>query len=115
MQLRNAFRGFFLCFAFALLFSGCSEKKSSQLDQTDIRFAGFYTDYLLLSGVTAGDDGVRFASLDSAELSALLQRHALTREQLNLKVELYKQNPDLWQHVLLQARENIRKKSLPGQ
>ncbi len=115
MQLRKAFRGLSLFFALALVFSGCSEKKSSQLDQQDIRFAGFYSDYLLLSGVTATEGGVTFASLESAELQELLLRHTLTREQLNLKVELYKDNPELWQKVLLQVRQNIRKKSIQGQ
>jgi hypothetical protein len=115
MKLRDTVLAFIctLMFGFALL--GCSENKPSKLDQDDIRFAGFYSDYLLRAGVTAGDDAIVSATFDSTELNDLLVRHALTRERLTIKVQSYKQNPELWQQVLVLVRENIHKKSSGAQ
>ncbi|MEI8185782.1 MAG: hypothetical protein WCG19_03700 [Chlorobiaceae bacterium] len=112
MTLRNTFRTSFLLLFFCFSLLGCNEKKSFTLDKDDSRFVGFYSDYLLLSGVPGENDAV---VLDSAELSDLLVRHALTRESLTRKTEAYKQHPELWRAVLIQVRENMRKKSGGGQ
>jgi hypothetical protein len=115
MTLRHTFRISFFCLFFGLVFLGCSEKKTFTLDKDDIRFVGFYSDYLLLSGVLGENDAVELNRLNSADLNELLVRHALPRESLNRKAEAYKQNLELWRAVLLQVRENIRKKSAAGQ
>ena len=111
MTLRDTFQTSLFCLLFGFILLGCSDKKSFTLDKDDIRFVGFYSDYLLLSGVPGEKETVALKSPDSAECNDLLLRHALTRESLNRKTEAYKQNPDLWREVLLQVRENIRKKS----
>ncbi len=115
MTLRNTFRISFFCLFFGFVLLGCSEKKSVTLDKDDTRFVGFYSDYLLLSGVPGENDTVVLIVLNSADLNELLLRNALTRESLNRKTDAYKQNPELWRAVLLQVRENIRKKSPAGQ
>ncbi|NTU43902.1 MAG: hypothetical protein HGA99_00045 [Chlorobiaceae bacterium] len=111
MKLRQGFSVFTLCLIFSSALLGCSEKKLSKLDQDDIRFAGFYSDYLLQSGIPAGDDVIVSAVLDAAQLDTLLLRHTLSRERFAFKAQSYSRNPDLWRLVLLQVRENIRKKT----
>ncbi|NTV99495.1 MAG: hypothetical protein HGA70_10080 [Chlorobiaceae bacterium] len=94
---------------------GCSEKKTFSLDKDDIHFAGFYSDYLLQSGVAAGNEDGSLVALDAGELNTLLLRHALNRELLSRKMELYRDNPGRWRSVLVLVRENIRKKRGGGQ
>jgi hypothetical protein len=100
---------FCVVFCFALL--GCSDNKPSTLDQDDIRFAGFYSDYLLQSGVADRENAIAATSFDSAQLDTLLVRHALDRPRFTAKVQSYRRNPELWRLVLVQVRENIRKKT----
>ncbi|MEI6847749.1 MAG: hypothetical protein WCK32_06905 [Chlorobiaceae bacterium] len=114
MKLRYTFRTFIYYLIFGFAFWGCSENKSSILDQDDMRFAGFYSDYLLFSGVTAGDQPVFTTALNSGEVITLLENHTLTREHFTKKIQYYKQNPERWRAVLMQVRENIRKKSFSG-
>jgi len=111
MILRDIFRASFFCLLVGSILSGCTEKKSFTLDKDDIRFVGFYSDYLLVSGISGEKGPDVLNTPNSADIQALLLQHALTRESLNHKTEVYKQNPDLWREVLLQVRENIRKKS----
>ncbi|WP_076790398.1 hypothetical protein [Chlorobium sp. KB01] len=111
MTLRQGFSVCTLCLIFSSALFGCSEKKVSKLDMDDIRFAGFYSDYLLQSGIPAGDDVIVSALLDPAQLDTLLVRHTLSRERFTFKTQTYSRNPDLWRLVLLQVRENIRKKT----
>ncbi len=87
----------------------------SRLDKDDIHFAGFYSDYLLKSGVVTDNEDVVLAALDAADINELLVRHALTRESLKSKIEKYKKNPELWRLVLVQVRANIVKKTDAGQ
>lgn len=100
---------------FVLLFvthsPGAAKKKTSGLDKDDIRVAGFYCDYLLISGVEPRDGGVELTAIDSVDLNELLVRHALTRESMTSKIEAYKKNPELWRSVLEQVRANIRHKA----
>lgn len=111
MTLRDTFRKSFFSLLFGLVLLGCSEKKSFTLDNDDIRFAGFYSDYLLLSGAMGEKEGAAPEPVDTAELNGLLVRHGFSRESLTRKSAAYKENPELWRAVLLQVRENIRKKS----
>jgi len=115
MKFHEILRTSFCCLVFYCSLSGCSEKKSILLDKDDIRVAGFYCDYLLISGVEPSEGGVKLAAIDSADLNELLVRHALTRESMNHKIEAYKKNPELWKLVLEQVRVNIRNKAATGQ
>jgi len=110
MKLRDTFRASFICLVFGFALLACSEKKTSVPDRDDIRFAGFYSDYLLQTGIAAGDGDVPLVALDSGQLNTLLLRHALTRELLGSRMERYRDNPELWRSVLVMVRENIRKK-----
>jgi hypothetical protein len=104
-------RSFLICLVFGYVLSGCGEKSISPLDKDDIRFAGFYSDYLLELGVVTGNEADVLAALDSSQINVLLARHALTRESLNRKVEAYKKSPVLWQSLLVLVRSNLLKKS----
>jgi len=115
MKFCNAFRNFFLCILCVCALSGCGQKGAPTLDRDDVHFAGFYSDYLLKSGVATGNEDRALFSLDSAEINELLQRHALTRERLTRKIELYKKNPELWKLILVQVRANIFKKTGVGE
>ena len=111
MILRVYFRSLFFSLVFGLVLFGCSEKKSFTLDNDDIRFAGFYSDYLLLAGVPGEKENVVRNPVNAEELNELLVRYAFTRESLHRKSEAYRENPELWKKVLLQVRENMHKKS----
>jgi hypothetical protein len=113
MKLRDTFLAYFCCLIFGFVCFGCSENRPLKLDKDDIRFAGFYSDYLQISGVTHGDESSQPAVLNSAELDTLLVHHLLTRERMSFKVQLYRQHPDLWRLVLVQVRENLHKKTSP--
>ncbi|NTV06415.1 MAG: hypothetical protein HGA59_07920 [Chlorobiaceae bacterium] len=115
MKFSAAFRKSFFCFVICCLLSGCSEDTLSRLDKDDIHFAGFYSDYLLKSGVVTDNEDIVLAALDAADINELLVRHALTRESLKSKIEKYKKNPELWRLVLVQVRANIVKKTDAGQ
>ena len=111
MKFCNTFRGSFVCLVFVCALSGCSEKKLSPLDKDDVHFAGFYSDYLLESGVATSNEDVVLTLLDSGDINELLVRHALTRERLNRKMEAYKKNPELWKSILVRVRANVFKKT----
>ncbi len=115
MKFCDAFRRSFLCLVCVCALSGCGEKRVSPLDRDDVHFAGFYSDYLLKSGVATGNEEVALSSLDSAEINELLLRHALTRERMTRKIEVYKKNPELWKLILVQVRANIFKKTGVGE
>ena len=115
MKFYDTLRTSFFCFVFCYTLSGCSGKKTSDLDKDDIRVAGFYCDYLLISGVEPHDGGVELTAIDSVDLNELLVRHALTRESMTRKIVAYKKNPQLWRSVLEQVRANIRNKAAAGQ
>jgi len=101
-------------FLFPLL-TGCAEKKAQELDGDDIRFAEFYSDYLLFSGVSARTGEQLKADLDSGTLSSLLSRHDISVELLIKKSEAYQADPMLWQMVLVRVRDNIHNRQNPPQ
>ncbi len=116
MTRRHPFRASIISVVLVFVFlGGCSEKKLYTLDKDDIRFVEFYSDYLLLSGVVVEHDTEVLTVLNSDEINKILVRHELTRESLQRKTEAYKHNPELWRSVLLQVRENLRKKSTTEQ
>ncbi|MDT9546296.1 MAG: hypothetical protein HQ516_01995 [Chlorobium sp.] len=109
---RNLFV-FILAFFLLPFMMGCAEKKAQELDAEDIHFAEFYSDYLLLSGVSSRTGEELKADLDSGTLASLLARHSLSVEQLLKKSEAYQADPILWQKVLVRVRENIRNSQNP--
>jgi hypothetical protein len=115
MKFCDTFRRSLFCFVFGCALLGCSEQKTFLLDKDDIHFAGFYSDYLLESGVVPANENLVLSSLDSSDINVLLVRHALTRERLNRKIVAYKNNPELWRSVLKRVRANILKKTDAGQ
>lgn len=83
--------------------------------EEDRRFAAFYSDYLLASGVSGRSQGApAVAALDSAALGALLEKHGLDVGALQERTEAYRQDPELWQQVLMQVREEIKLKNRSG-
>lgn len=96
---------------FCSVLSGCSQQSEPHLDKDDLHFAGFYTDYLLESGVAAGREDVAYSALETADINKLLARHALSRERLNRKIDMYEKNPEYWRLILVQVRANILKKT----
>jgi hypothetical protein len=115
MKLTRFCRNLFFYLLLCLPIAGCYDEPSTVLDKDDIRFAGFYSDYLHYSGVTAVKEGSVPVVLDSADINALLARHALTREKAERKIYAYKLNPERWQLVLDQVRLHIRQQQSSGQ
>ncbi len=115
MKFGDTFRRSFFCFVFCCALLGCSEKKTVLLDKDDIHFAGFYSDYLLESGVVPANENLALSALGSSNINMLLARHGLTRELLSRKVVAYKNNPERWRLVLVRVRTNILNKSDAGQ
>ena len=112
MKFITAIRSFCFCSMLWCAISGCVEKRHLLLDQDDIRYAGFYCDYLLESGVVSASGGqAALSRLDSADLNELLGTHSLTLESLSRKTEVYKRNSELWRAVLEQVRMNILHKT----
>ena len=115
MKFRTILPACFFCLFCCSLLSGCSERKAVVLDKDDIRVAGFYCDYLILSGVEPGSGEGQVSSMDLVDLNQLLERHYLTRERMIQKLEAYKKNPRLWKLLLEQVHINIRNKETGGQ
>lgn len=106
-------------FAFAGLMlvplGGCSSPQPVEPAEEDRRFAAFYSDYLLASGVSGRSQGApAVAALDSAALGALLEKHGLDVGALQERTEAYRHDPELWQQVLMQVREEIKLKNRSG-
>ena len=116
MKICNLLRSFLCGVSLCCVLCACDDQQPIILGQDDARVAGFYCDYLILSGVAPGVGGVlQLVQLDSADLDTLLVRHYMTRESLNRMVLVYKRNPERWRAVLEQIQLNIRKKTVTGQ
>lgn len=94
-----------------LQLAGCSGNEASRLRKDDIRFAAFYTDYLLLSGVEPATKDEQLVALSPAMVDQLLEKHHLTRQSMSSLVANYRRNPEQWQVVLEQVRGNLRNKA----
>ncbi|ACD90168.1 conserved hypothetical protein [Chlorobium limicola DSM 245] len=90
-------------------FAGCGVGEKTSLDMIDRRFASFYSDYLIRSGVTAEDDPVVLLRPDSDAFVTLLGRHSLTPYEFNCRMTRYRQQPERWNEVLLLVRKNLQK------
>lgn len=105
----RAFRIFITCAVtviFMFFMQGCSQNDPSELTETDKRFAAFYADYLVLSGVAANEaDSV--ALMGAQDIDSLLEVHALSWQAFNERVDTYRQEPKLWKAVLLEVKNNL--------
>lgn len=95
----------------ALSFSGCRPSSRDGLDAVDIRFAAFYSDYLVAAGVTSRDEEVVLAPLSTASMQSMLARHSMTPEVFRKRVQLYGEQPERWKKVIAMVRSNVWKKS----
>lgn len=99
-----------LCGAFLVLMflgQGCTRNKQPVLNEADKKFAAFYADYLVLSGVTVGESE-KVHRIGGKHVDSLLEVHALSLEGFNERTDVYKENPNLWKAVLLQVRNNLQ-------
>ncbi|NEX14273.1 MAG: hypothetical protein C1941_06230 [Prosthecochloris sp.] len=86
---------------------GCTPKAPYELSQADKRFASFYADYMLLSGVTdSARDSVAVPGRQT--IDSLLDVHSLTMKEFNERAEKYRQEPKLWRAILLEVKNNLR-------
>ncbi|NTU97219.1 MAG: hypothetical protein HGA62_05300 [Chlorobiaceae bacterium] len=95
--------------------TGCLDNGTPVLDNDDIRFAGFYSDYLQNSGVAPAEADEIPVVLASADIIALLAKHNLDRELLARKTASYRSDPNRWGLVLEQVRLHIRQKEAGGE
>lgn len=96
-------------FACMAILAACSVESAPKIDQTDMRFAAFYSDYLLQSGITEQNGSQEPLTISSSEVDSLFMKHGLTREAFDKKLQLYGREPELWRDVLVQVRKNLRK------
>lgn len=101
----------FLIVALMLPVSGCRTAGHTELDAVDIRFAAFYSDYLIASGVTSRDENVVLAPLSGTRMNRMLADHAIKPETFRKRVQLYGEQPERWKKVIALVRSNVRKKA----
>lgn len=98
----------FIAVVFFMFFSqGCAKSDPPALNEADKRFAAFYADYMLLSGVAVSEaDSVALTGIQ--EIDSLLDAHALTIQVFNERADAYRQEPKLWRAVLLEVKNNLQ-------
>ncbi|NTV98864.1 MAG: hypothetical protein HGA70_06860 [Chlorobiaceae bacterium] len=99
----------------SLALAGCFDQGTPSLDKDDIRFAGFYSDYLQTSGVSPVTAEETPLVLASSDVRVLLARHNLDPVRFDRKMALYRRDPDRWRLVLEQVRLHIRQKEAGGE
>lgn len=92
---------FFLAFA-----QGCARKDSPVLQEGDKRFAAFYADYLVLSGISSTGTE-RFFWPGGDLIDSLFDVHGLTLESFNELSDTYRENPKRWRAVLKEVKNNL--------
>jgi hypothetical protein len=95
---------YLFCF---ILLQGCGSESGDVPDQTDLRFASFYSEYLIAFGVPSGESG-DLNAIGSGQIDSLFARHGLTRELFEKKLKHYAEHPKLWRNVLVHVRKNLR-------
>ncbi len=98
-----------------LALTGCFGDGAPVLDKDDIRFAGFYSDFLQSSGVAPASADQTPVLLATSDIGSLLARHNLDKDRLARKMALYRSDPDRWELVLDQVRLHIRQKEAGGE
>ncbi len=90
--------------------AGCGLQTGPRLDATDMKFAEFYSDYLVQSGTIATDSTAPGEpALTSRELDTLFSRHKIDQKTFDARLARYSKDPTLWREVLLQVRKNLRR------
>lgn len=94
---------------FLIFFSlGCARQDQPVLHEKDRKFAAFYADYLVLSGI-AGDTEDSDSLIGGKNLDSLFEVHALSLESFNERTDVYKENPKLWRAVLQEVKDKLQK------
>ncbi|MCW8795551.1 MAG: hypothetical protein OQK67_00635 [Chlorobium sp.] len=110
MQMKLMIRRCVACMATVtacVVWQGCTPEAPYELSQTDKRFAAFYADYMLLSGVAdSARDSVAVPGMQT--IDSLLDVHTLTMKEFNERAETYRQEPKLWRAILLEVKNNLR-------
>jgi len=109
MALKGVMRRSTILLAGMVFLAGCSLQSGPKLDAADLRFASFYSDYLVRSGVSAPDSTAKGVAMSSAGLDSLFLRHGLDQKSFDAKIRAYSKDPQLWREVLVQVRRNLRK------
>ena len=95
---------------FSFLLAGCGLQSGSKLDANDMKFAAFYSDYLVHSGTALPESADRGVLMTSGELDSLFVRNGFDQKTFDAKLRIYSKDPSLWREVLLQVRKNLRRK-----
>ena len=90
-----------------LFMEGCTQQVQPKLGSDDKKFAAFYADYLILSGV-ASDESETVSLVGGRDIDSLFEVHALTLERFNELADAYKEEPRLWRAVLLEVKNNLQ-------
>ncbi len=93
-----------------LLLAGCGAGRDVSLDGVDRRFAAFYSDYLVGSGVSAQSEDVALVPPSARELELMLARHSLTGDEFQRRMKLYREQPERWKKVVTLVRKDAGKK-----
>lgn len=87
--------------------TGCSRDEAVELGENDRRYAAFYADYLVLSGVSSdGNDSEPVP--EGEQVDSLLIVHGLTLFEFNERSDAYSSNPGLWRAVLLEVKNRLK-------
>lgn len=92
------------------LLASCQFSPDVTLDRADRRFASFYSDYLIGSGVTSRNEDVMLAPPSGDELRKMLDRHDLTPGEFRKRIRLYREQPERWKKVLALVRTEVQRK-----
>jgi hypothetical protein len=94
---------------FVLLLAGCGLQSGPKLDANDMKFAAFYSDYLLRSGTALPESADQNVAMTAGELDSLFARNGFDQKTFDAKLRSYSKDPSLWREVLLQVRKNLRR------
>ena len=89
------------------LAQGCSQEDQLVLHEDDKKFAAFYADYLVLSGI-ADDESESDSLIGGRYLDSLFDVHALSLERFNERADIYKEDPKLWRAVLQEVKGKLQ-------
>ena len=110
VQMKLMIRRYVACMATVMacvVAQGCTPKAPYELSQADKRFAAFYADYMLLSGITeSARDSVAVPGMQ--KIDSLLEVHTLTMKEFNEQAEKYRQEPKHWRAILLEVKNNLK-------
>ncbi len=108
MNARTVLRtALFSAFFFLTTLMSCAPDDVVDLGENDRRYAAFYADYLVMSGVSSTVDSS--GSVPGADrVDSLLVVHGLTLYEFNERSDTYSKNPRLWRAVLLETKSRLK-------